>query len=338
LESTSASLEKSWERVCELEAANRELLTGTDSLKSKVEMLEMQTIWASQNAEARQKEIQSLQSDRDRLVAQGKDDWQRTATQLDDLTNLLQLRDSKARDENQLFRDRSKALEGEHAALQKRFREQESKMSNVERAAATVRQNLAQAQQRASDWEKRAQDFESLLERSKQQLDQSEELRRKADKEAATIAAAKESKQADHQIMVDNMQQEINTLREELANANQTLEEVKRAPVQTWRSHVPNGITAKSPLNPPNAPNSSRASTPTPGPTKSLIQTPPENDDGLPLTSTWNSMHAPKVGRLYSASRQPTNRMHGLSTRRPPSPTASLVSNAPTLQEDGWWA
>ena len=162
-------------------------------------MLEMQAIWASQTAEARQKEIQLLQSDRDRLVVQGKDDWQRAATQLDDLANLLRLRDSKEREENQLFRDRSKALEGEHAALQKRYREQESKMSNAERAAASVRQNLAQTQQRASDWEKRAQDFESLLERSKQQLDQSEELRRKLDKETATIVAAKESKQADHQ-------------------------------------------------------------------------------------------------------------------------------------------
>jgi len=154
-----------------------------------------------------------------------------------------------------------------------------------------------------------------------------------------TIATARESEQANHQITIDDMQREINGLRADLAEVNRNLEDIKRAPVQTWRSHVPNGIPVNSPLSSSVvAPKGSRASTPTPGPTKSAIQTPPENDDGLPITSTWNSMHAPKAGRLYSASRVPTGRVRGLVTHRPPSPTASVVSNAPTLQEDGWWA
>lgn len=63
----------------------------------------------------------------------------------------------------------------------------------------------------------------------------------------------------------------------------------------------------------------------------------------------WDSMHAPKAGRpaglptdrssvsvsrtSYSTKPRTTN----VGYRRPPSPAQSVVSQAPTLREDGWW-
>ena len=165
-------------------------------------MLEMQLTWANQSTEARQKETNTLREDRDRLIAEGvqTSDWRRAAEQLELLTELIKQRNSKDLEESLIFRDRSKTLEGEHNALLKRFREQESKLSNIERASATTRQNLAQAQQRASDWEKRAADFESLHERAKQQAEQSEDGRRKAETETSTIIASNSKTQAEQQV------------------------------------------------------------------------------------------------------------------------------------------
>jgi len=60
-------------------------------------------------------------------------------------------------------RDRSKVLEGEYAALQRRFKEQEIRATSSDRAASTVRASLTQAQQRAAEWEERANEHESAL-------------------------------------------------------------------------------------------------------------------------------------------------------------------------------
>lgn len=138
------------------------------------------------------------------------------------------------------------------------------------------------------------------------------------------------------------MQTEVATISAELGKANRELEESRRAPVHAWRNHVPNGLAATSPLNASIVRNTSRASTPTPVPPKMSTPTPPENDTGLPATSTWNSMHAPKAARPQShitpSSRYKSPRASILGRRPTGSPTASVVSVAPTLQEDGWWA
>jgi chromosome segregation ATPase len=60
-------------------------------------------------------------------------------------------------------RDRSKVLEGEHAALQRRYKEQEIRSTSSDRAASSARASLVQAQQRATEWEERANEHESAL-------------------------------------------------------------------------------------------------------------------------------------------------------------------------------
>jgi chromosome segregation ATPase len=60
-------------------------------------------------------------------------------------------------------RDRSKVLEGEYAALQRRCKEQEMRATSSERATSSVRTSLLQAQQRATEWEERANEHQSAL-------------------------------------------------------------------------------------------------------------------------------------------------------------------------------
>ena len=94
---------------------------------------------------------EALQKEHDRVTAQQNhwDDLHRATQQMETLTNLMSQADKEEIKELKKFRDRSHKLEGKHSALQKRFKDQESKMTNNERAANTARQSLAQSQQRA---------------------------------------------------------------------------------------------------------------------------------------------------------------------------------------------
>lgn len=94
-------------------------------------------------------------------------------------------------------RDRSHKLEGEHIALQNRFKDQESKMTNNERAANSARQSLAQTQQRASEWERRAKEYEGNLEMTRTKLEQAEQTYSQLTDDYSHMKAQIEGKDAD---------------------------------------------------------------------------------------------------------------------------------------------
>lgn len=105
------------------------------------------------------------------------------------------------------IKDRSKVLEGEHAALQKRAREQETKIANIERASLTARQNLAQSQQRASEWEKKAREFEGEVERLTTVVDQADQIRGQLDADCNLAKSQVEERDAENRLakVVTNM-------------------------------------------------------------------------------------------------------------------------------------
>jgi chromosome segregation ATPase len=92
--------------------------------------------------------------------------------------------------------DRSKILEGEHASLQKRFKEQEAKIANIERASQTARQGMAQAQQRASEWEKRTKELEAELDATRSRLDDADEAKLQLDSDLSLMKMHMEEKDA----------------------------------------------------------------------------------------------------------------------------------------------
>lgn len=116
------------------------------------------------------------------------------------LTNLIGQADNEEMRELRRIRDHSHALEAEHAALQKRFKDQETKIINSERISFTARQSLAQAQQRASDWEKRAKDHESTSESLHAKWQQQEDLLTQIDAEHASMKLRLEQKDTEERI------------------------------------------------------------------------------------------------------------------------------------------
>ena len=58
----------------------------------------------------------------------------------------------------------------------------------------------------------------------------------------------------------------------------------------------------------------------------------------LASNGVWNSMHNPYVPqRMVNGNGSSTSKRNGVDIR-PPSPTASVASTAPTVDEDGWWS
>ena len=139
----------------------------------------MQIEFSSRDKEATLQTLKLVQADRDHLASQTAhwDDLRRAAEQLETLTKVIGQADDEEIAELRRIKDRSKVLEGEHAALQKRFRDQESKVASIERASLQARQGLAQAQHRAAEWEKKARAFEAEVERLSTSLEQSEQAR-----------------------------------------------------------------------------------------------------------------------------------------------------------------
>jgi hypothetical protein len=73
------------------------------------------------------------------------------------------------------FRDRSKVLEGENAALLRRLKEQEVRVTSSDRAASAARASLAQAQQRAAEWEQRANEHAAALAEAQADLEKADD-------------------------------------------------------------------------------------------------------------------------------------------------------------------
>ena len=148
-----------------------------------------------------------LQKEHDRLISQ-QTHWEelhRASEQITALTSLISKADSEEVSELKRMRDRSHKLEGEHAALQKRFKDFESKATSSEKAANTARQSLAQVQQRASEWEKRAKEYEGDLEMTRTKLDQAEQTYAQLDADYSLAKLQLEEKDADNRLSKVNI-------------------------------------------------------------------------------------------------------------------------------------
>lgn len=143
----------------------------------QIQPLEMQATFANQQKAVSDEALVSLRHDHDILLAQ-QSNWDHithASEQLEILTSLIKQQNNEP--ELQVLRrirDKSKALESDYAALQRRFKDQESKALSSDRAAAAARSSLTQAQQRASEWEQRAKDYESELEEMRTRVEEAE--------------------------------------------------------------------------------------------------------------------------------------------------------------------
>ncbi|KAJ7051236.1 hypothetical protein C8F01DRAFT_1340834 [Mycena amicta] len=376
LQASDATHQANQERILELEKVSREATSEKATLKAKVDSLELQVTFASRDKEASLQSLSSLQRQHDQLTSQQShwDDLRHASAQIEMLTSLIGQADNEELKDLRQIRDRSKVLEGEHAALLKRFRDQESKTTNADKAALAVRQSLSQAQQRAAEWERRAKDYEGQLEMTQTKLDQTEQTQSRLDTDYSLLKLQFEEREADERLTKDKLRDQIVALE---AKVNQQQIEIERS-----RAKTPTKVTAPLPAPSPyrsgltngtsrsHRPDS-RASTvyPSrpPSPSASARSVTPPGQQ-----SVWDSMHAPAGpnGLFNSTSASihatstptPVGRYSGLNNNRrpaapsysrypqgpspssqsrtvaPPSPTPSTVSLAPTQGPDGWWS
>ncbi|EMD41412.1 hypothetical protein CERSUDRAFT_79057 [Gelatoporia subvermispora B] len=341
------------ERILQLEKQNHELGHEKQQLKSKVDSLEIRSTFMAREQENVLEELANQRKQYDELLHQQShwEDLRRTSEQIQMLTNLVGQADSEEIKELRRIRDRSKVLEGEQAALQRRLKELESKAANTEKVAQASRQSLVQAQQRASEWEHRAKEYEMQLEQVQSKLDQTEEARAQIDSDYSLTKLQLDERDAEERLDKDRqnkLRDQIASLEAQVARLQAEVDQSKKATTllapQPQQPRYQNGHVQPS-LRPTSRSSTvwvdSRAATPT-VPQQNGMRTPSVRASSPPVQGVWDSMHAPKNRAQYQQPiRLPVTprTKHASPYYRPqiPSPTPSNVSAAPTLGDDGWW-
>ncbi|TFK47942.1 hypothetical protein OE88DRAFT_1664911 [Heliocybe sulcata] len=325
------------ERIADLERTSREIRADKEMLKAKVDSLDSQVRMASHDKESAERSLDILQKEHERVLSQQVelDDLRRTTGQLEQVIALLQSSDNEELRELRRIRDRSKTMEGEYAALQKRVKEQETKVANSERAATAAKQTLTTTQQRAAEWEKRAKDREADLELTRTKLDQEEQKSAQLDADYSLAKLQLEEKDADSRLSKDReneLREQVSSLEVQVARLQGELEKAASAPAPLTVQNVQNG-TARPVSRASTVYGPSRSGTPL------AVNGRGASRAGVvsPQTGVWESIHAPRPYR-NGIPVTPKGRQSQYYRPQIPSPTPSTVSLAPTLGEDGWWS
>ncbi|KAG1889196.1 hypothetical protein F4604DRAFT_1710706 [Suillus subluteus] len=371
LKASDVATHTNQERISELEKANKEALAEQANLNSKVAELDASVKLVTHEKALAVHTFELLQKEHEHLLSQQShwDDLHRAAEQIGMLTTLM---DQAGNEELKELRRTSRILESEHAALQKRFREQEHKVSNAERTTIAARQNLTQAQQRSSEWENRASEYEGDLEKTRAKLDEVEQAHAQLDADYSFVKLQLEEKEAGDRLvkvgitvvprttfqLMSDLQDREQKLRDQVANfeaqvarLETDLSKAKATPAPSMvSSYIKIGHT-ESPPRP-----DSRSSTVCSG-DRSSTPVAQMNGSSLPRNDTppksspsvRDSMHAPRTfsqfGSAVPATPQP-RRLIGAyrpqsvvsqySSRSVASPTPSTVSIIP--DDDGWYS
>jgi chromosome segregation ATPase len=153
--------------------------------------------WAERDKETALSNLAIAEKERDDIVSQQTnwDDLRRTAQHVETLTKLLTSGENEELRELRRIRDRSKVLEGEHSALQKRFKEQEAKLAELERTSVHARQAAATANQRATEAERRAKDLENELDAARDKVERAEDVRQQIDADYSLLKSHVQEKE-----------------------------------------------------------------------------------------------------------------------------------------------
>ncbi|KAH9053318.1 hypothetical protein EDB87DRAFT_1652018 [Lactarius vividus] len=340
LKTSDVTIESQQERLLELEKLNRELNADKQALVSKAHTLEVQAGFASRDKDAAVEALAALRKENDALVSQQShwEDLRRANEQLEQLAALVSKAQAPTSEpELKELRRAAKVLESEHATLQRRYKEQETRVANSERAASTTRASLAQAQQRADEWEQRANEYEVEIEDAHMGREQAEDRAAQLEAEHGLLRMQLDEKDAEERLAKDRESK----LRDQVA-----VLEARVAQLQARSKKTPTA-SVSSPPRPDSRTSTvypSRAATPTAASVNG------RRADTPPQTSVYDSIHAPLNRKavaaaavtprrsVFAASRYDWSPAAAANAaRRVASPTPSAVSVAPTLGDDGWY-
>ncbi|TFY56879.1 hypothetical protein EVJ58_g7367 [Rhodofomes roseus] len=335
-------------RIAQFEASNKELTNEKQQLKAQVDSLDLRVTFVTREKDIVADELATQHRQYSDLIAQQNnwEDLRTAAEQIQALTNLVGQADTEELKELRRIRDRSKTIESEHAALQRRVKEYEIKLSASEKVAQASKQSLVQAQQRAVEWERRAKDATNELETTQQKLDNAEEARAQLDADYSLAKLQLEERDAEERLDKDRqnkLRDQIAALEAQVARLQAETDQANKAaaaakvvqPKARYQNGNGNGHTAARP--------DSRASTAytekdrSVTPTAQYIKSEPLRPV-TPQQSVWDSIHAPRRGTTMAPATPQAKKPRGYYRPQIPSPTPSNVSAAPTLGDDGWWS
>lgn len=164
--------------------------------------MDREVVFAQKGKEAASNSLAALQTKYDALVSQ-QSNWDalNTATEKINLVfNLLENADSEEQKELRHYRDHCKTLEDENAAMQKRFKDADSKLANSERSGASLRQTLTQAQLRSEEWERLAKAAQGSAEMLETKLEQAEQTQSQLDADYQLVKVQLDEKEADSRL------------------------------------------------------------------------------------------------------------------------------------------
>ncbi|KAI0327259.1 hypothetical protein GY45DRAFT_1437070 [Cubamyces sp. BRFM 1775] len=344
LKAADVQAQSQQERLSELEKAKHEIGLEKQALKAKVDSLELRATFVQREKDALAEELVAQKRQNEELLSQqgNWDDLRHATEQIQILASMMSQTDQEEIKELRRIRDRSKVLEGEHAAMQRRVKECETKIANQEKLAQTSRQSLVQARQRAEEWERRAKEAEGQLELTQTKLDQVEQSHSQLDADYSLVKLQLEERDAEERLDKDRqnkLRDQIASLEGQVARLQAEVDKAKKSTTTTSVlqpiARYQNGQTHPPPRPDSRAStiyNQSRAATPKAqlngnGTTTDVrVSTPPQ-------PSVRDSIHAP----WRQAAALSTKGFRQSPYYRAPSPTPSTVSAAPTLGDDGWW-
>ncbi|KAH9855781.1 hypothetical protein C2E23DRAFT_750718 [Lenzites betulinus] len=344
LKAADVTAQTQQERISELEKAKHEAVLEKQQLKAKADALELKYTFTTREREDLAEELAVQRRQNEELFSQQSrwDELRQVTEQIQSLANMTSQADREELQELRRIRDRSKVLEGENTALQRRVKDYETKVANQDKLAQTSRQSLVQARQRAEEWERRAKEAEGQLEVAQTKLDEVEQAHSQLDADYSLVKLQLEERDAEERLDKDRqnkLRDQIASLEGQVARLQAEVEKPKKSatvlqPVARYQNG--NGKMHNPPPRPDSRAstvyNQSRAGTPKAqynGTTNDVrVATPPQ-------PSVRDSIHAPwrQSGALPTMSKG----MRANPYFRVPSPTPSNVSAAPTLGDDGWW-
>ncbi|KAI0770961.1 hypothetical protein BD413DRAFT_554018 [Trametes elegans] len=341
LKAADVQAQSQQERLSELEKSKHEIGLEKQQLKAKVDTLELKVSFVTREKDSLTEELSIQRRQNEELLSQQSnwDELRHATEQIQTLASMVNQADQEELKELRRVRDRSRALESEHTALQRRVKEYETKTANHEKLAQTSRQSLVQSRQRAEEWERRAKEAEGQLELTQTKLDQIEQSHSQLDADYSLVKLQLEERDAEERLDKDRqnkLRDQIASLEGQVARLQAELDKAKKTPnvlqpvarYQNGQSHPPPRPDSRAST----IYNQSRSGTPKAhynGTTTDVrIATPPQ-------PSVRDSIHAPwrQPSGMSVASKIRSNPYF-----RAPSPTPSTVSAAPTLGDDGWWS
>ncbi|KAF8257861.1 hypothetical protein EI94DRAFT_1756596, partial [Lactarius quietus] len=330
LKTSDLTIESQQERLLELEKLNRELNADKQALVSKVHSLEMQAGFAERDKDAAVEALAVLRKENDALTLQQShwDNLRRTYEQLEQLATLTQAQTAEPElKELRRVRDHSKILESEYSALQRQYRDQETRVASSYCAASMAHASLAQAQQRTNE-------SELALEEAQVEREQAEDRAAQMEVEHALVRMQLDEKDAEERLAKDRE----NKLREQVAALEARVAQLLTAPkfpspasasTSPWLSDSRTSTRTSTVVYP------SRATTPT------AING--RRADAPPQMDVYDSIHAP-LNRKATGTATPRRSVFALPVSRYKASWASaslsvsrVASPTPTLGDDGWY-